>query len=59
MAARLPLSLEDRQTILELRAEVERQNYLIQWMTEIIPRLAQQQRARHHIASNGHDHGLN
>jgi Lon protease-like protein len=59
MAARLPLSLEDRQSILELRAEVERQNYLIQWMTEIIPRLAQQQRARHQIASNGHDHGLN
>jgi ATP-dependent Lon protease len=59
MAARLPLNLEDRQTILEMRAETERQEFLIRWITELIPRLSEQQRARHHIASNGHGHGMN
>jgi ATP-dependent Lon protease len=59
MAARLPLSLEERQAILEFRAELDRQDFLIRWMTEIIPRLTQQQRARHSIASNGHGHGTN
>jgi ATP-dependent Lon protease len=59
MAARLPLNLDDRQTMLELRAEHGRQDFLIQWMTELIPRLTQQQRARHHIAGNGHSHGMN
>jgi ATP-dependent Lon protease len=59
MAARLPLTLDDRQAILEMRAETERQEFLTQWITELIPRLAQQQRARHHIASNGDSHGMN
>jgi len=59
MAARLPLSLEERQTILEFRAEPERQDYLIHWMTELAPRLRQQHRLRHNISSNGHGHGMN
>src|SRR5271155_5533258 len=59
MAARLPLTLDDRQAILEMRAETERQEFLTRWITELIPRLVQQQRARHHIASNGHSHGMN
>ncbi len=59
MAARLPLNLEDRQNLLEMRSEPERQDFLIRWMTELVPRLTQQQRARHSIASNGHGHGFN
>jgi Lon protease-like protein len=59
MAARLPLNLEDRQNLLEMRSEPERQDFLIQWMTELVPRLTHQQRARHSIASNGHGHGFN
>jgi Lon protease-like protein len=59
MAARLPLDLEERQTLLELRAETERQDFLIQWMTELIPRLTEQQRTRQRIATNGHGHGAN
>ena len=59
MAARLPLNLDDRQVILELRAEPGRQDFLIQWMNDLIPRLRQQQRTRHHIAGNGHTHGAN
>jgi Lon protease-like protein len=59
MAARLPLNLEERQAILEFRAEPERQDFLIEWMTAIVPRLTQQQRFRHNISSNGHDHGMN
>jgi ATP-dependent Lon protease len=59
MAARLPLTLEERQTILEFRAEPERQDFLIQWMTDLVPRLTQQQRIRHSISTNGHDHGMN
>jgi ATP-dependent Lon protease len=59
MVTRLPLPLEDRQTMLEMRSEPERQDFLIQWMTELVPRLSQQHRARHTIASNGHGHGFN
>jgi ATP-dependent Lon protease len=59
MAARLPLNLEDRQNLLEMRSEPERQDFLIRWMTELVPRLTQQRRARHSIASNGHGHGFN
>src|SRR5271154_7249723 len=57
MVARLPLELDERQAILELRAEPERQDFLIKWMAELMPRLRQQQRARHSIAGNGH--GMN
>jgi hypothetical protein len=59
MAARLPLNLDDRQVILELRDEPGRQDFLTQWMNDLIPRLRQQQRNRHHIAGNGHTHGAN
>jgi Lon protease-like protein len=58
MAARLPLNLEERQTILEFRAEPERQDFLIQWMTAIVPRLIEQ-RLRRNISSNGCRHGMN
>jgi ATP-dependent Lon protease len=59
MAARLPLSLEERQALLEMRGEPERQDFLIQWMTELLPRLTKQQRLRHNIATNGRGHGMN
>jgi Lon protease-like protein len=59
MAARLPLNLDDRQAILELRDEPGRQDFLIQWMSDLIPRLRQQQHTRQHISGNGHRHGVN
>jgi Lon protease-like protein len=59
MAARLPLNLDDRQTILELRDEPGRQDFLTQWMADLLPRLRQQQHTRHRIAGNGHSHGVN
>jgi ATP-dependent Lon protease len=59
MVSRLPLSLEDRQALLEMRSEPERQDFLIHWMNDLLPRLTQQQRARHTIATNGHGHGFN
>jgi len=57
MAARLPLNLEERQTMLEFRGEPERQDFLIEWMTAFVPRLTQQHRARRSVSANGH--GMN
>jgi Lon protease-like protein len=54
LAARLPLDLEERQQLLEVRDEPKRQDFLIQWMNMLLPRLANQQRARSTAAGNGH-----
>jgi Lon protease-like protein len=55
LAARLPLDLEERQQLLEIRDEPKRQDFLIQWMNALLlPRLANQQRARSTAAGNGH-----
>jgi hypothetical protein len=59
MATRLPLNLEERQMILEFRGEPQRQDFLIRWMTALLPRLTQQQRVRRNISTNGHSHETN
>jgi Lon protease-like protein len=57
MAARLPLELEDKQTLLEIPEESARQAFLLQKINELLPQLAQRQRLRQVAGGNGH--GLN
>jgi len=54
VAARLPLPLEEKQALLEMRSQNERQNLLIQRMTDLLPHLAQQQQVRRSAQGNGH-----
>ena len=57
MAARLPLTLEQKQALLEMRAGSDRRDFLLLRMTELLPRLARRQQARRNAGGNGH--GLN
>jgi Lon protease-like protein len=57
MAARLPLELEAKQTLLEIPEESARQAFLLQKINELLPQLAQRQRLRQVAGGNGH--GLN
>jgi len=54
MAARLPLELEEKQALLEIRAEPARRSFLIERLNDMLPRLGQLQHARHNAAGNGH-----
>ncbi len=54
LAARLPLDLKQRQTILERRNESDRRDFLLQYTNELLPKLAQRQIARHCAAGNNH-----
>jgi ATP-dependent Lon protease len=54
MAARLPLSLEEKQALLEMRARSDRRDFLIRRMTELLPKLAHHQQVRTSAGSNGH-----
>ena len=56
-AARLPLELAERQTLLEMRQEEERRQFLIEWLTRLLPQLSDRERKRQRAAGNGH--GLN
>jgi uncharacterized protein len=57
MAARLPLELEVKQNLLEIREESARQAFLLLRINELLPQLAQRQRLRKIAGGNGH--GLN
>lgn len=57
MAARLPLELEVKQNLLEIREENARQAFLLLRINELLPQLAQRQRLRKIAGGNGH--GLN
>jgi Lon protease-like protein len=57
MAGRLPLELEEKQALLEIRAEPDRRAFLIERLKDMLPRLGHLQHARHNAAGNGH--GLN
>jgi uncharacterized protein len=57
MAARLPLELEAKQNLLEIREENARQAFLLLRINELLPQLAQRQRLRKIAGGNGH--GLN
>jgi Lon protease-like protein len=57
MASRLPLELEEKQQLLEMRAENERRDFLLRWLTDFLPKLHHRQRVRQRAGGNGH--GLN
>jgi Lon protease-like protein len=54
MAARLPLELEVKQNLLEIRDEHARQAFLLLRINELMPLLAQRQRLRKIAGGNGH-----
>jgi Lon protease-like protein len=54
MGARLPLELEEKQTLLEMRAELDRRRFLIERLKDMLPRLGHLHQARRAAAGNGH-----
>lgn len=54
IAADLPLPLDDKQAVLELRGEPARQTLLLQRLQELLPALEQKYRMREKARSNGH-----
>jgi ATP-dependent Lon protease len=54
IASRLPLGLEQKQLILEMRAEGERCDFLEKWLAEFVPKLAHVHSAKKRGAGNGH-----
>lgn len=54
MAARLPLDLKQRQSVLEKRTESERREFLLRYANELLPKLAQRQIAKKAAGGNGH-----
>jgi Lon protease-like protein len=54
MAGRLPIELEKKQALLEMRSENERQALLLQWLNELLPKLAHRQHGRRIAGGNGH-----
>ncbi|MFZ3216941.1 MAG: LON peptidase substrate-binding domain-containing protein [Candidatus Acidiferrales bacterium] len=54
MAARLPLDLDEKQVLLELRIEIERRRFLTQRLNDLLPRLNQLHRAQRGASGNGH-----
>jgi Lon protease-like protein len=54
MGARLPLELEEKQELLEMRAEPDRRTFLIERLKDMLPRLGHLHQARRSAAGNGH-----
>ncbi len=54
VGAELPLELEFRQALLELRSEAERQKSLVEHLTELYPQLERRERVRGKATGNGH-----
>jgi ATP-dependent Lon protease len=54
MASRLPLELYEKQALLEMRAEPARQDFLLAWLTQVLPRLEKRDRSRNRAGGNGH-----
>jgi ATP-dependent Lon protease len=54
VGAELPLELEFRQSLLELRSEAERQRRLVEHLTELYPQLERRERVRGKATGNGH-----
>lgn len=54
IAARLPLGLEQKQWLLEMRAEDERCDFMQKWLEEFVPKLARVHSARKRGSGNGH-----
>lgn len=54
IAGELPLELEARQALLELRSEASRQEHLFSYLTHWVPRVRQLQRVKAKAGGNGH-----
>lgn len=54
MAALLPMELEKRQALLEMRLESDRRETVLGWLDSFLPKLAERQRARKRAGGNGH-----
>jgi Lon protease-like protein len=54
MAARLPLPLEEKQALLEMRIKSDRREFLLRRMAELLPQLARRRQARRSAGGNGH-----
>lgn len=54
MAARLPLALEEKQALLEIREEPKRQEFLAGWLGRLLPELEIRERGRVRASTNGH-----
>jgi len=53
----LPLELGEKQELLEMRAEDNRQEFLVRWLKGFLPQLERRVRIRRRAGGNGH--GLN
>lgn len=54
MAGLLPMELEKRQALLEMRSEEDRRNLVFRWMVDFLAKLVELKRARKRAAGNGH-----
>lgn len=54
MAALLPMELEKRQALLEMRSQHARRESVLRWMERFLPKLVALQRARERAGGNGH-----
>ncbi len=54
MAALLPMELEKRQALLEMRSQHDRRDFVLHWMEKFLPLLISQQRARERAGRNGY-----
>jgi Lon protease-like protein len=54
VGAELPLELDFRQALLEIRSEAERQRRLVEHLTELYPQLERRERVRGKATGNGH-----
>lgn len=54
LAGQLPMDLPEKQRLLEMRDESARQEFLLKWMNETLPRLLRTARVRRLAGGNGH-----
>jgi Lon protease-like protein len=54
MAALVPMELEKRQQLLEMRSRNDRRAMILRWLEEFLPKLEERQRSRHRAGGNGH-----
>ena len=53
LAPLLPLELRERQSLLEMRAEPARQEFLLRWLTDSLPKIIERSRTLHRAGGNG------
>lgn len=54
LAAHLPLELQSRQPLLDMRKESERRAFLLEWMEKFLPRVTEREKIRKRAGGNGH-----